>query len=82
MELANAYDELIDAEVLRSRFEADNAEREKLGLHVMPIDEFLLAALPQMTACAGIALGVDRLLMIATEHMQLEKVITFPASIS
>jgi lysyl-tRNA synthetase class 2 len=48
----------------------------------MPIDEFLLAALPQMTACAGIALGVDRLLMIATEHMQLEKVITFPASIS
>ena len=82
LELANAYDELIDAEVLRSRFEADNAEREKLGLHVMPIDEFLLAALPQMTACAGIALGVDRLLMIATEHMQLEKVITFPASIS
>ena len=82
LELANAYDELIDAEVLRSRFEADNAEREKLGLHVMPIDEFLLAALPQMNACAGIALGVDRLLMIATEHMQLEKVITFPASIS
>ena len=82
LELANAYDELIDAEVLRSRFEADNAEREKLGLHVMPIDEFLLTALPQMTACAGIALGVDRLLMIATEHMQLEKVITFPASIS
>ncbi|MEG2637830.1 MAG: EF-P lysine aminoacylase GenX, partial [Acinetobacter sp.] len=35
-----------------------------------------------MTACAGIALGVDRLLMIATEQMQLEKVITFPASIS
>ncbi|OFW81028.1 MAG: EF-P lysine aminoacylase GenX, partial [Acinetobacter sp. RIFCSPHIGHO2_12_41_5] len=82
LELANAYDELIDAEVLRLRFEADNAEREKLGLHVMPIDEFLLAALPQMNACAGIALGVDRLLMIATEHMQLEKVITFPASIS
>ena len=82
LELANAYDELIDAAVLRSRFEADNVEREKLGLHVMPIDEFLLAALPQMNACAGIALGVDRLLMIATEHMQLEKVITFPASIS
>ncbi len=40
LELANAYDELIDADVLRSRFEADNAEREKLGLHVMPIDEF------------------------------------------
>ncbi len=56
--LANAYDELIDADVLRSRFEADNAERAKLGLHVMPIDEYLLAALPHMSECAGIALGI------------------------
>ncbi|MDN5649460.1 MAG: EF-P lysine aminoacylase GenX, partial [Acinetobacter sp.] len=53
LELANAYDELIDAEVLRSRFQADNTEREKLGLHVMPIDEYLLAALPNMSECAG-----------------------------
>ena len=82
LELANAYDELIDADVLRSRFEADNAEREKLGLHVMPIDEFLLAALPNMTECSGIALGIDRLLMIATEQMRLDQVITFPADIS
>lgn len=82
LELANAYDELIDAEVLRSRFEADNAEREKLGLHVMPIDEYLLAALPNMTECSGIALGIDRLLMIATEKMRLEHVITFPADVS
>lgn len=82
LELANAYDELIDAEVLRSRFEADNAERAVLGLHVMPIDEYLLAALPQMPECSGIALGLDRLLMIATNQMKLEKVITFPAEIS
>ena len=81
LELANAYDELIDAQVLRSRFEADNAEREKLGLHVMPIDEYLLAALPHMPECSGIALGVDRLLMIATEKMRLEQVISFPAEI-
>ena len=79
LELANAYDELIDAEVLRSRFEADNAEREKLGLHVVPVDEYLLAALPQMPECSGIALGVDRLLMVATEKMKLEQVVTFPA---
>ena len=79
LELANAYDELIDAEVLRSRFEADNTEREKLGLHVMPVDEYLLAALPQMPECSGIALGVDRLLMVATEKMKLEQVVTFPA---
>lgn len=82
LELANAYDELIDADVLRSRFEADNAEREKLGLDIMPIDEYLLAALPHMSECAGIALGIDRLLMTATEQLRLDKVITFPADIS
>ncbi|OAL81408.1 elongation factor P--(R)-beta-lysine ligase [Acinetobacter sp. SFB] len=82
LELANAYDELIDAAVLRCRFAADNLEREKLGLHVMPIDEYLLAALPHMTECSGIALGIDRLLMVATEQMKLEKVITFPADVS
>ena len=79
LELANAYDELIDAQVLRERFEADNAERANLGLHVMPIDENLLVALPHMPECSGIALGVDRLLMIATQKMRLEQVITFPA---
>lgn len=82
LELANAYDELIDADVLRSRFEADNVEREKLGLHVMPIDEYLLAALPNMSECAGIALGIDRLLMVVMKQMKLEKVITFPADVS
>ena len=82
LELANAYDELIDAEVLRSRFQADNAEREKLGLHVMPIDEYLLAALPNMSECAGIALGIDRLLMVVMNQVKLEKVITFPADVS
>lgn len=82
LELANAYDELIDAEVLRSRFIADNAERKQLGLHIMPIDEFLLAALPNMPECSGIALGIDRLLMVIQNQMKLEKVITFPADIS
>ena len=82
LELANAYDELIDADVLRGRFEADNAVRKKLGLHVMPIDEYLLAALPNMSDCAGIALGIDRLLMVVMNQMKLEKVITFPAGVS
>ena len=79
LELANAYDELMDATVLRSRFEADNQQRAKLGLTVMPIDEYLLAALPDMPECSGIALGLDRLLMIATEKMGLSDVISFPA---
>ena len=82
LELANAYDELVDATVLRSRFEADNVERARLGLHVMPIDEYLLAALPHMPECSGIALGIDRLLMVATEQMRLEQVISFPAQLA
>ncbi|AWL28478.1 EF-P lysine aminoacylase GenX [Acinetobacter defluvii] len=82
LELANAYDELIDAQVLRSRFEADNVERAKLGLHVMPIDEYLLAALPNMPECSGIALGIDRLLMVLQNQMTLEKVLSFTADVS
>lgn len=82
LELANAYDELIDAHVLRQRFEADNQQRQDLNLHIMPMDEYLLAALPSMPECSGIALGIDRLLMIATAQMKLEKVITFPAECS
>lgn len=82
LELANAYDELIDSTVLRSRFEADNLERKKLALAVMPVDEYLLAALADMPECSGIALGIDRLLMIAMQQMKLEKVITFPANVS
>ena len=82
LELANAYDELIDADVLRQRFEADNAERAAQGLTVMPLDEHLLAALSHMPECSGIALGIDRLLMIAQNKMKLEQVITFPADIA
>ena len=48
----------------------------------MPIDEYLLAALPNMPECSGIALGIDRLLMVATEKMKIEQVITFPAEIA
>lgn len=82
LELANAYDELIDAEVLRQRFTADNQARQQQGLATVPIDEHLLAALPYMPACSGIALGIDRLLMIATQHLKLEQVISFPAVIA
>jgi len=48
----------------------------------MPVDEYLLTALPKMPDCSGIALGIDRLLMIATEQIQIEKVMTFPAHLS
>ncbi|WP_151981007.1 EF-P lysine aminoacylase EpmA [Acinetobacter guerrae] len=82
LELANAYDELLDAQTLRQRFEADNLERKQQGLTEMPLDEHLLAALPHMPACSGIALGIDRLLMIATQNMRIDQVISFPAAIA
>lgn len=82
LELANAYDELLDAEILASRFEADNAERVQQGLPVMPTDQYLLAALPHMPECSGIALGIDRLLMVVMNQVKIDQVIAFPAEIA
>lgn len=79
LELANAYDELADADVLRSRMVADNAERQALGKSIMPLDERLLSALPLMPPCAGIALGVDRLLMVKMGTRHIGDVISFLA---
>lgn len=64
VELANGYFELTDAVEQRQRFEQDNARRQAAGKPPMPIDEQLLAALAEgLPECAGVALGVDRLLM-------------------
>ncbi|MCE1271434.1 MAG: EF-P lysine aminoacylase GenX [Acinetobacter sp.] len=82
LELANAYDELLDAKVLAERFDADNIERAQQGLPVIPTDQHLLAALPHMPECSGIALGIDRLLMVVMNKMKIDQVITFPAEIA
>ena len=82
LELANAYDELLDADVLAGRFDADNVERAQQGLPVIPTDQYLLAALPHMPECSGIALGIDRLLMVAMNKMKIDQVIAFPAEIA
>lgn len=77
IEIANAYDELADGAALQARFEADNAERIRRGLPVMPIDERLVAACDELPACSGIALGVDRLLMVVTGAASIDEVIGF-----
>jgi lysyl-tRNA synthetase class 2 len=64
VELANAFDELTDPVEQRARFEADQADRVALGMPVPPIDEALLDALGRMRPTSGIALGVDRLVML------------------
>lgn len=60
-ELANGYHELGDPDEQRRRFQADLRLRAERGQPQMPIDESLLAALPDLPACAGVALGIDRL---------------------
>ncbi len=78
MELANGYYELTDAVELEQRFIADNGKRRDLGLSEQPLDEQLLAAMNQgLPECSGVALGVDRLLMLLTENADIRDVITF-----
>lgn len=82
VEIANAYDELADGTALKLRFEQDNLLRQRHGLPIMPIDEHLLAACNDLPACSGIALGLDRLLMVMTKAACLEEVINFPSSLA
>ncbi|MGC6486666.1 MAG: EF-P lysine aminoacylase EpmA [Planctomycetota bacterium] len=66
VELANGYHELADAAEQRARFEAANRQRVQLGRRALPLDEALLAALAAgFPDCAGVALGFDRLVMLA-----------------
>ncbi len=79
VELANGFHELGDADEQRRRFEGGNAARRALGLPVMPVDEHLLAALAAgLPDCAGVALGFDRLVMLAAGKAALGEVIAFP----
>jgi lysyl-tRNA synthetase class 2 len=79
IELANGYDELANAPEQRRRFAADLAQRRERGLPVHPLDERLLAALDAgMPECAGVALGFDRVLMLAAGADRIDEVLAFP----
>ncbi|MDQ2972279.1 MAG: EF-P lysine aminoacylase EpmA [Pseudomonadota bacterium] len=77
-ELANGYHELNDAAEQRARFERDNACRRTRGQREIPIDENLLAVLNDLTDCAGVALGVDRLLTCLFDTDDIGDVLAFP----
>ncbi|MGC6417695.1 MAG: EF-P lysine aminoacylase EpmA [Bradymonadia bacterium] len=66
-ELANAFDELTDADEQRARFLTEQTERAELNRPVYPVDERFLEALENVNPCSGIALGVDRLVMLLLE---------------
>jgi elongation factor P--(R)-beta-lysine ligase len=79
LELANGFHELASPTEQRARFEQDNAERQRRGLPVHAPDERLLSALESgLPDCAGVALGFDRLLMLATGTAHIDEVLPFP----
>lgn len=80
VEIANAFGELTDAAEQRARLEAEMREMERVYGRRYPIDEDFLAALEHMPQASGIALGADRVVMLATGAGSVEKVIWTPIS--
>jgi lysyl-tRNA synthetase class 2 len=80
VELANGFGELTDAQEQRRRFEAEMDERARIYGERFPIDEDFLAALAHMPPASGIALGVDRLVMLATGAQRIDQVIWTPVA--
>lgn len=75
MELANGFSELTNAREQRARFEQDNVLRRRAGLVEYPVDEPFLAALEAgMPDCAGVAVGIERLLMVLSNRSDIELV--------
>jgi len=80
IELANGFSELRDAGVQRTRFEADNQRRQNSGLDEIDADELLLDALTAgLPDCSGVAVGIDRVLMIACSADTLAATLSFRA---
>jgi elongation factor P--(R)-beta-lysine ligase len=80
VELANGFGELTDATEQRKRFEQEMAEKERRYGERYPIDEDLLAALDHMPPSSGVALGFDRLVMLATGAPRIEDVLWTPSA--
>jgi lysyl-tRNA synthetase class 2 len=80
VELANAFGELTDAEEQRRRFACAMAEKARVYGETYPIDEDFLAALAVMPEASGIALGLDRLVMLATGAPRIDDVIWTPVA--
>ena len=80
VELANGFGELTDAGEQRKRLEEQMAEKERIYGERYPIDEDFLSALAMMPPASGVALGFDRLVMLATGATRIEQVLWTPMS--
>lgn len=79
LELANGYDELRDAGELLRRIRRDHQQRKASGQTLPPIDRNLLSAMQAgLPDCCGVAVGLDRLLMLATSSSRIDEVVAFP----
>ena len=79
VELANGYNELTDASILKHRFESDQQQRMRINKPPIPIDFRLLHALESgFPQCAGVAVGLDRLIMVLAKEKNIGNVIAFP----
>jgi len=77
VELANAFSELTDSVEQRARFEKERAKRKEQGKTVYPLSEKFLRSLSYMPESAGIALGVDRLVMLLSNQKEIDPVVAF-----
>lgn len=78
VELANGFDELVDADEQAARFEADNCQRRSAGLEPVKVDRRLLEALQHgVPPCSGVAVGLDRLLMLRLGCSDIDEVLSF-----
>lgn len=80
VELANGFAELTDPAEQRRRFEAQMAEKARIYGESYPVDEDFLAALAEMPEASGVALGFDRLIMLATGADRIEQVLWTPVA--
>ncbi|MEM6986229.1 MAG: EF-P lysine aminoacylase EpmA [Pseudomonadota bacterium] len=79
LELGNGFEELLDADEQLERFQSERAARLAAGRDAPPVDQHLIAALRAgMPACSGMALGLDRVLMVALGETDIDAVLNFP----
>lgn len=79
LELCNGYSELTDAQEQRQRLEEEQAFRRAHGRRVYDLDERFVEAVGRMPPCSGVAVGMDRVLMLLVGAARIEEVLLFPA---